>query len=475
MVIEFNGKKAKLLLQSLTISNPKIYWKRQITAKLSILVFSVLAFVINPFISSAQAQRGLPLVRDAEIEALIQDYTAPIFRAAGLRRKGVEVFLLNRNEFNAFVTGTRMFINTGAIMQAETPNEIIGVFAHETGHIVGGHLVRLRDRLEKAQILSVLGLLAGAGAAAAGSAQGGAAIITGTQSVGQRSLLAYQREEELAADRAGVTLLNKTGQSSKGMITTFKRLGQNPLFSSGRLDQYAISHPVPRQRIALLSDVAQKSPHFNKKDSANLQLRHDLARAKIAAYAGGASLVRNTFRKNLNGTAGTYGIAISHFLNGVPRRGLPMIDKLIKKMPNYPYFHEMKGEMLLRSGKASQAAASFQRAVKLDKRQNGLLRIQLGHALLETNNKKNLAAAIKSLKLGIGRDPYSAAGHGYLARAYSINGQQNLALAASAEARFLQGNIKDAKQFALRAQPQLKKGSPQWLRLQDIIAFGPGK
>ena len=439
------------------------------------LLFAIVSFIINPFITSAQAQRSLPLVRDAEIEALIQDYTAPIFRAAGINRGGVEVFLLNNNAFNAFVTGTRMFINTGAIMQADTPNEIIGVFAHETGHIVGGHLVRLRDRLEKAQILSVLGLLAGAGAAASGSAQGGAAIIAGSQGITQRGLLAYQREDEISADRAGVSLLNKTKQSGRGMLKTFERLGKNPLFSSGRLDPYAISHPVPRERIALLTNVVQKSPHYNKSDSSSLQLRHDLARAKIAAYAGGAGLVRNIFRKELNGIAGTYGIAISHFLNGVPRRGLPMIDKLIKKMPDYPYFHEMKGEMLLRSGKASKAANSFQKAVNLDKRQNGLLRIQLGHALLETNSKKNLAAAIKTLKQGTSRDPYSSAGYGYLARAYGANGQRNLALAATAEARYLQGNLRDAKQFALRAQPNIKKGSPQWLRLQDIIDYGPSK
>jgi len=445
--------------------------KKNFIAKLLVMVLSTFTFVINPFITSAQAQRNLPLVRDAEIEGLIQDYTRPIFKAAGLRRGGVEVFLLNQNSFNAFVTGTRMFINTGAIMQADTPNEIIGVFAHETGHIVGGHLVRLRDRLEKAQLLSVLGLLAGAGAAAAGSPQGGAAIVAGSQGLTQRSLLAYQREEELAADRAGVTLLNKTGQSSRGMVTTFKRLGKNPLFSSGRLDPYAISHPVPRQRVALLNNVAQKSPHYNKKDSSSLQLRHELARAKIAAYAGGAGLVRNIFRKNINGIAGNYGIAISNFLSGVPRRGIPIMDKLIKKMPKNPYFYEMKGEMLLRSGKASEAAAAFKKAVKLDKRQNGLLRIQLGHALLETNNKKNLKAAIKTLREGTSRDPYSSAGYGYLARAYGANGQQNLALAATAEARFLQGAIKQAKQFALRAQPRIKKGSPQWLRLQDIINF----
>ncbi len=449
--------------------------QRQNVFRVSLFVLSVIAFVLNPFINSAQAQRGLPLVRDAEIEALLQDYTGPIFKAAGINKRGVEVFLLNRNEFNAFVTGTRMFINTGAIMQADTPNEIIGVFAHETGHIVGGHLVRLRDRLEKAQFLSVLGVLAGAGAAAAGSGDAAAAIITGSSSLTQRSLLAYQREEELAADRTGVTLLNKTKQSSLGMLNTFKRLGKNPLFSSGRRDPFASSHPAPPQRVALLKTVAQKSPYFNKKDSDSLQLRHDLARAKIAAYAGGGSLVRNIFGKNLNGIAGTYGIAISQFLGGVPRKGLPLMDKLIKKLPNYPYFHEMKGEMLLKSGKPKQAAASFQKAVSLDKRQNGLLRIQLGHALLQTGDQKNLSTSIKTLKTGLARDNYSSAGYGYLARAYGKNGDQVLALAASAQARFLQGNFRDAKQFALRAQPHLKKGSPEWLRLQDIIGHRSGK
>lgn len=441
------------------------------TVRNLLAILAASAMVTLSFVQAAQAQRSLPLVRDSEIEGLLQDYTRPIFSAAGLGKNSVDVFLLNRNEFNAFVTGTRMFINTGAIMQSETPNEIIGVFAHETGHITGGHLVRLRDRLEKAQFLSVLGILAGAGAAAAGSGQAAAAIITGSGSATQRGLLAYQREDELAADRAGVSLLNATKQSSLGMLNTFRRLGQNPLFSSGRRDPFASSHPSPPERIALLEKVASESPYFNQKDSPQLQLRHDLVRAKIAAYSGGAGLVRNIFRKDLNGIAGTYGIAISHFLDGVPRRGIPLIDRLIKQMPNHAYFHEMKGEMLLRSGKASEAAQSFQRAVDLDKKQSGLLRIQLGHALLETNSSNNLDASIKTLRSGLTRDPNSSLGYGYLARAYGKAGQQELALYATAQARFLQGNLKDAKQFALRAQPAFKRGSAEWLKLQDIIDF----
>jgi len=236
--------------------------------------------------ADAQSRRGgLPLIRDAEIEGLIQDYTSPIFRAAGLGRNSVEVFLINRNEFNAFVTGSRMFIHTGAIMQAETPNEIIGVFAHETGHILGGHLVLLRDRLERARVLSVLALLAGAGAAASGVNNGasiGAAIATSGTGAVQRGLLSYQREDEIAADRTGVTLLNKTKQSGLGMLKTFERLGRNSLFGSSNIDPYRRSHPLPRQRIALLDTVVRKSPHFDTLDA----LRHiQVAQALYAIFS----------------------------------------------------------------------------------------------------------------------------------------------------------------------------------------------
>lgn len=438
------------------------------------LAFVLVAQSFLLFASDAEAQRRngrLPLVRDAQIEALIQDYTKPVFRAAGFGTRSVEVFLLNKREFNAFVTGTRMFINTGAIMQAETPNEVIGVFAHEAGHIIGGHLTRLRDRMEKTKILAILGALAGAGAAVGGNSNAAAAIITGSAGVLQRGNLAYQRTEEIAADRTAVTLMDKTRQSSKGLLATFKRLGQNPLFSSGRLDPYAISHPLPRERISLLQNVVRKSPYYNVKDSAELQLKHDLARAKIAAYTGGAGMVRGVFKKNVNGIAGVYGTAIAHYLSGSSNQAIKLMDRVLRQMPNNPYFHEMKGEILLRAGKADAAVKSFQKAVSLDKHNSGLLRIQLGHALLETNKKANLDAAIKTLKAGISRDKYSSQGHGFMARAYAAKGNQVLAIAASAEQKFLQGRFKEAKQFAARAQPKLKTGSPQWLRLQDILDF----
>ena len=438
-----------------------------------LIVFAMVIFLVLPDALGQKKRRSLPLVRDAEIEGLLKDYTVPIFNAAGLRSKSISVFLVNKPEFNAFVTGRRMFINLGALQTALSPNEIIGVIAHETGHIVGGHLHRLRQRVETAQVLAVIGMLAGVGASIAGGDAGeaaGNALIYGSRDAFKRSILSYQRDEERAADRTAFTLLEKTGQSSNGLLTTFKRFASS-LNLASNTDPYKVSHPLPRARIAFMSKLATSSRYFHTRDSEVLQFRHDMARAKIAAYSQSAGAVRRLFGKNLNSPQARYGDAIATYLAGSPRAALPKIDKLIKKYPKYAYLHEMKGEILLSSGKARLAIIPFQQAIKYDRFKSGIIYIELGHAYLETNDKSLLKKAIKTLKAGISRDPRTTEGYSYLGRAYALNGQNDLAIAAAAEHNFLIGSYKQAKIYAKRAQLKLKRGSPQWLRLQDIIKY----
>ncbi len=439
-----------------------------------LLVVSVFTFSIVITSGLAQNRRkNIPLVRDAEIEALLKDYTTPIFRAAGLHSKSIDIFLVNKPQFNAFVTGRRMFINLGAIQISKSPNEIIGVIAHETGHIIGGHLHRLRARAEKAQVMAVLGMLAGIGATVVGGNAADAAagaLIYGSRDALQRSVLSYQREEERAADRTAFNLLNKSGQSSKGLLTTFKRFSRS-LNLSSNIDPYKISHPLPRERIALMETVAKSSPYYNKLDAAKLQFRHDMARAKIAAYSLSQGAVRRLFAKSNNSSPARYGDAIATFLAGSTRNAIPKIDKLIKKHPKYAYLYEIRGEMQLKSGQSKAAIKSFRKAIKLDKYKSGIIRIQLGHAMLETGDRSLVKKAIKELKAGISRDPQTSNGYEYLARAYGILGNNRLAIAAAAEHNFVVGRYKQAKQYARRAQQKLKRGSPQWLRLQDIIKY----
>jgi hypothetical protein len=134
------------------------------------------ALVLAPVSSAlAQENRGPPTLRDTETEQLLRDYTRPILRAAGLEKQNIQPVIINNGTFNAFVAdGRRIFVNYGAILQSETPNQLIGVLAHETGHLAGGHLAKLREQLAQAQTQMIIAMLLGAGAMVAGSRSGNA-------------------------------------------------------------------------------------------------------------------------------------------------------------------------------------------------------------------------------------------------------------------------------------------------------------
>src|SRR6516164_10156773 len=156
----------------------------------------------SPVRAQTEASAGIPLVRDAEIEQLLRDYMAPILRVAGLSQQNIQVVIINDKSFNAFVMDAhRIFVNSGAIMQATVPNQLIGVLAHETGHIVGGHLSKMRQELANVQTAMIIGMLLGAAAMVAGHGNTdmgnvGGAVFSAPQAYGMNALLSYQRAQE---------------------------------------------------------------------------------------------------------------------------------------------------------------------------------------------------------------------------------------------------------------------------------------
>ena len=265
---------------------------RKNTSKWTALMTAV-ALAVAPMAALAQENKGPPILRDTESEALLREYTRPILRTAGLEKQNIQMVIINESVFNAFVAdGRRIFVNYGAIMQSETPNQIIGVLAHETGHLAGGHLAKMREQLAQAQTQMIIAMLLGAGALVAGArgggnsglANAGAAAVAGPQEMIRRNLISYVRQQEENADRAGVKFLTATGQSAKGMYETFKRFTNESLFAAHGADPYLQSHPMPAERVAALEELARSSPYWDKKDDPALQLRHDMMRAKISGF-----------------------------------------------------------------------------------------------------------------------------------------------------------------------------------------------
>ena len=442
----------------------------------ALVTAAALAASVGPA-QMVRAQAGaMPLIRDAEIEQLLRDYSQPILRAAGLAQQNIRVTIINDRAFNAFVMdGQRIFINAGALMEAKTPNEIIGVLAHETGHIAGGHLARMREQLAVAQTQSIVAMLLGMGALVAGGTRGnvnmgqaGAAVISGPQESIRRSLLSYQRAQEEQADRAGVKFLTATGQSPKGMYDTFKRLADQILFSAVQADPYVQSHPMPAERVAALEVIAKTSPYWDKKDSPELQLRHDMMRAKLSGFMERPDTVARRYPLSNTSLPARYARAISTYRHFDLRSAIAQIDSLIQTQPNNPYFHELKGQALLEGGHPAEAIAPLRRAVQLAP-QPALIKVLLAKALIATDKREVADEAITLLRVALAVEPDVPDGYEQLGMAYGRKGDLAQAQLAAAQAAAARGDLKTARELAARAKTRFAIGSPGWVKADDIV------
>ena len=422
--------------------------------------------------------RGVPLIRDAEIEQLLRDYSSPILRSAGLAQQSVRVVIINDRSFNAFVMdGRRIFMNAGALMEATTPNQVIGVLAHETGHIAGGHLSRLRQELANAQTQSIIAMVLGVGAMVAAARSGGSmgdpsAAILGPQEAIRRSLLSYVRSQEEQADRAGVKYLAASGQSPRGMYETFKKLADQLLFLTRGADPYTQSHPMPTERVAALEALARSSPTWDRKDGADLQLRHDLMRAKLYGFLDRGDSAMRRYPVSDSSLPARYARAIAAYRHSDRRNAIAQIDALIQAQPNNPYFHELKGQALLEGGKPAESLAPLRRAIQLAP-QPALIQVMLAQALNATGNAGNAEEAVTLLRAALGREPEFPEGYTQLAMAYGRKGDLAQADLASAQAAFSRGDAKTARQLAARAKTRFPVGSPGWVKADDIVSYKP--
>jgi predicted Zn-dependent protease len=457
--------------------------RKRLSGLTAVAVAAALALAPMPPLR-AQQGKGPPILRDTEAEALLREYTRPILRAAGLEKQNIQMVIINDSAFNAFVAdGRRIFVNYGAIMQSETPNQLIGVLAHETGHLAGGHLAKLREQLARAQTQMLVAMLIGAGAIVAGAAKGssgagsgladaGAAAVAGPGEMIRRSLLSYQRQQEENADRAGVKFLTATGQSAKGMYDTFRRFTNDSLFAARGADPYLQSHPMPAERVAALEQIAHASPYWDKKDDPALQLRHDMMRAKISAFMERQDTVYRRYPLSNTGLPARYARAITTYLHGDLNSALAQIDGLIQAQPSNPYFYELRGQALLEGGRPNEAVAPLHKAIALSGNAP-LIEMLLGQALVATDNKAYADEAITILRAAVAREAEAPLGFSQLAMAYGKKGNYAEADLASAQAAYLRGDNKTARELAARAKTRFAVGTPGWVRADDIVTAKP--
>jgi predicted Zn-dependent protease len=427
----------------------------------------VLALMAGALLHAPSAEaRNIGLIRDAEIEATLRMYLAPILDAAGIGADSVRIYIVNDDQLNAFVAGgMNLFLNTGLIMRSEDPAQLIGVMAHETGHIAGGHLTRVPMAQRKATAEMILATVLGAATAVVGAPALGTAIIAGGSTYAQQGLMRFSRSQEQAADQAAVTYLDRAGIPSTGLAEFFKILDNQNVLAVSRGNPFLQSHPLTRERMQFVEQHAAASADLTI-PPAWIEA-HAVMVAKLRAFLQDPRDVLRSYQ-NDDSLAARYARAIAHYrLPDLPL-ALTEIDALIAEHPDNPYFRELKGQMLFENGQIAAAIPPYREAVRLDK-DSALLRIGLAQALIESGDPAAVAEAAGQLEDALAREPTNAGGWRLLGIAQGRDGQEGLSDIAFAEYALLINKPDDARLYARRAENKIVANDPAWLRLQDIL------
>ncbi len=435
---------------------------------LYILLSGALAILMFP--SKGQAQT---IIRDSEIESYLSEWFSPILRANNMEPSQVKIILVQSNDINAFVAaGSNIFFYTGLIEKTENPAELIGVMAHELGHISGGHLVRGRAAMEQASYESIIGTIIGIGTAiATGKAGAAGAGSLAANSVAQRRFLSKARTFEASADQAALTSLKRANMNPEGLLTFLKKLEGEELLPSTQQSEYIRTHPLTRNRISSIEAGVQKSPHLNKATSDKWKNQHARMRAKLMSFINPQN-VSWTYDDLDKSIPALYARTIADYRENRIKDAISGINHLISLEPKNSYFYELKGQMLVDFGRVKESLAPYQKAMKLQPK-SGLIRIALAHAQIETagDNKQKLQTAIDHLNRAMRDEPRSTRVHRLLATAFGRQGNDPMARLHLAEEALLQQKNGYAKQQATIALKGLAPKSAAALRANDILVY----
>lgn len=440
-----------------------------LTRPISILLI-LLSYAGLGLASGVSHAAGISLIRDAEIENTIRQYATPVFRAAGLSPSSVNIYIVKDNSLNAFVAGGQnLFLHTGLLMRSESASQIIGVIAHETGHIAGGHLSRTQDAMSASSIPTILSyILGGAATLATGRGDLGAVIVAGGSSMSLRNFLSYTRGQEASADHAALTFLNETQQSAQGFLEFMQILEDQELLSTQSQDPYVRSHPISSDRVTTIAHHVEISPYSKSDPFPEYTEMHARMKAKLIAFINAPGTTLRTYKETDTRLEARYAQTIAYYRKPDLEKALQGIDQLIAERPSDPYFIELKGQILYENGKIMEALPFYEQASNLLP-DSAVIRKELADVQLESGQVELIEPAIRNLQVMLSKEPRSPSGWRQLAIAYGRIGEKGKSSLALAEEGLLTNKPDVATYHAGLAERLFPSGSREWIQAQDIL------
>lgn len=429
----------------------------------------VSALVLSAALAGEAAAQSL--IRDAEIEDSLRVYTEPMMVAAGLDPDDVDMYIVNDDSVNAFVVGGQnIFVHTGLILAADNPNEVIGVLAHETAHIAGGHLARSREAINQSMGTALISIGLGVLAIAAGAPDAGAALISGSQAFAMGTFVRHTQVQESASDQAALSYLEATGQSGQGLLDFFNENMRPYEFMMRRAPPYMMTHPYSSDRVEALRQGISASEHRTATDTPDNIRRFEMMQAKLIGFIRNQGQTLARYPTSDTSAPARYARAIAYYrVNRLPDAQREL-NSLIADEPSNPYYHELMGQVLFDSGRAADSIPYHRRSLELEPGQP-LFQINLARALSAANGRDGANDAVPLLQAALASEPDNAFAWRELAQARNLQGDEPQAQLASAEQNFAIGNYPAALSFAERARRALPRNTPSYQRASDLVNF----
>ena len=411
------------------------------------------------------------MIRDTEIEDTLKTFASPAWQAAGLSPSDLHIWLIQDPTLNAAaVGGQNIIINSGLIIAAQNPNEIIGVLAHETGHVAGGHLVRSREAMAQSMVPAFISIGLGVLAMAAGAGEAGAVLVPGAGEFAQANYVRHTQVQESSADQAAVQYLEDSGQSGRGLIDFFNHNLRQYEFQTRRMPAYMMTHPYTSDRVEALRQRVTTQPHYDAVDTPDNIRRFQLMQAKLIGFTESRGQTLARYPTSDVSEPGRYARAVAYYRSSELAAAQGELNALIAAEPNNPYFQELMGQILYENGRAADSIPFHRRSVQLAPNQP-LLLTNLGRALTDGGGRAGAQEAVGLLQDAVRIDPDNAFAWRELADVREQLGDTALAQLASAEQNFATGDFPAALSFAQRARQTLPPNTPSFQRATDITIF----
>jgi|TARA_R110002126_G_scaffold13118_7_gene57278 predicted Zn-dependent protease len=443
--------------------------------KLRLYLIATLSIVLLCFsaLTSALAAPGISLIRDSEIEEFLKEWSDDVITATGLAPNGVNIILVNSDDINAFVAGgPNIFIYTGLLLRSESPEEVIGVIAHELGHIVGGHLTRSRAAMENASYETMLGTILGVGAAIlSGQGEALTAVSGAAQNYAISKYLAHSRVQESSADQAALGYLEGAKINPDGLVSFLRKLEANNLLPESQQSEYYRTHPITRNRISALTTRLEQSGVKAVKANMQWKEQHSRMKAKLLGFLS-PQQVSWSYDEQENSVSAVMAHAVAAYQNSDEKQAVAKVRQLVELEADNPYYHELAGQIYADFGRLGESRASYAKANEF-KPSDGLIAIAYAHILIvnDQSNDADLKQAIKLLRGAIASERRSTRLYRLLATAYGKLKNDPFAKLYLAEESYLKRNAPETGRLAGLAIRGLAENSQEWHRAQDLIFY----